>query len=67
MSQKSCQLFFLEIILLFLVIRAQSQPLSILWQQCYGGSSDDYGLSVLPSNTGYVLFGMSSSTDGQVN
>jgi len=66
-GQKSQKLFFCLIVIVFTCVDVQSQPLSILWQQCYGGSSDDYGLSVLPSKTGYILFGMSSSTDGQVS
>ena len=67
LGQKSQKLFFCLIVFFFTCLESQSQPLSILWQQCYGGSADDYGVSVLPANTGYVLFGMSSSTDGQVN
>ncbi len=48
-------------------IAAASQPLIIQWQQCYGGSDDDIGLSVLPSYNGFFLFGVSSSMDGQVS
>jgi len=40
-----------------------AQPLKIIWQNCYGGSGDDDGFSVLPSSTGYYLFGGTTSND----
>lgn len=66
-NQKPSKLFFIGIVLVFLNINAQSQPLSILWQQCYGGSADDYGVSVLASNNGFMLLGQTSSHDMQVS
>ena len=67
MGQKSQKLFFCLIVIVFICLDVQSQPLSILWQQCYGGSADDYGVSVLPSNNGFMLLGQTSSYDMQVS
>jgi len=64
---KSEKLFFCLIVIVFTCVDVQSQPLSILWQQCYGGSADDFGVSVLPSNNGFMLLGQTSSNDVQVN
>ena len=46
---------------------SQAQSLKILWQHCYGGSADDFGISIVPSPTGYSLFGESASFDGDVH
>jgi hypothetical protein len=34
-GQKSQKLFFCLIVIVFICLDVQSQPLSILWQQCY--------------------------------
>jgi len=64
---KLMKLFFRVILFTLFPLTLISQPLVIQWQQCYGGSDDDIGLSVLPSYNGFFLFGLSSSTDGQVS
>jgi len=66
-GQKSEKMFFCLIVFFFTCLESQSQPLSILWQQCYGGNADDYGVSVLPSNNGFMLLGQTSSYDMQVS
>lgn len=55
------------IIPFFTGFETQSQSLKILWQHCYGGSADDFGISIVPSPTGYYLFGESASFDGDVH
>jgi len=64
---KLMKLFFRVILFTLFPLTLISQPLVIQWQQCYGGSDDDIGFSVLPSYNGFFLFGISSSTDGQVS
>lgn len=66
-SRKLRKLFFCVIVIILIGIDSQSQTLSILWQQCYGGSKDDFGVSVLPSNNGFMLLGQTSSHDMQVS
>ena len=39
---------------------------NIKWQKSFGGSRDDEFTQVLPSDTGYILFGRSASADGDV-
>ncbi|MEI8005529.1 MAG: T9SS type A sorting domain-containing protein [Bacteroidota bacterium] len=55
------------IIPFFTGFETQSQSLQILWQQCYGGSGDDLGYSVIPSSAGYFLFGGTTSNNGDVH
>ena len=64
---KSRKWFYSLILSLITFLSGQSQPLSILWQQCYGGSDGDFGVSVLPTNSGFMLLGQSSSNDMQVS
>lgn len=38
------------------------------WQKCFGGSNDDYGLTVLETAEGkFLIGGITNSTDGQVS
>jgi hypothetical protein len=58
-------------LLLFLLITFYhstgiSQPLSINWQQCYGGNQNDFGDKIIKAYDGYYLLGGTSSADGNV-
>ena len=61
------KILLISILFFYLGFNTLGQPLQIIWQRCYGGSDDDFGLSVLPSSSGYYLFGQTSSNDGDVN
>ncbi|MEI8006657.1 MAG: T9SS type A sorting domain-containing protein [Bacteroidota bacterium] len=61
------KILLISILFFYLGFNTLGQPLQIIWQRCYGGSDDDFGLSVLPSPSGYYLFGMTDSNDGDVN
>ncbi|MBX7142197.1 MAG: T9SS type A sorting domain-containing protein [Chitinophagales bacterium] len=40
---------------------------NLIWQQCYGGSKDDWASSIVQTNDGgFVIAGSSSSNDGDV-
>jgi len=43
-----------------------SQNFEMTWQQCYGGSEDEKVRSVISTNNGYLVFGSTSSHDGDV-
>jgi len=53
-------------LLILLTISGVSQPITIDWQQCYGGTESDYGYSVLKVNNGFLVFCGTGSYDGQV-
>jgi len=40
---------------------------NIQWQQCYGGTYDDFGANVLELSDGYVILGSTMSNDGDVS
>jgi len=43
-------------------------PPTIQWKRCFGGSNDDFGTVVRPTNDGgYIIAGYSSSNDGDVS
>ncbi len=52
--------------LLLITIKLHSQPLSVEWQQCYGGSNTDVGNSIVKTNNGYLLFCGTGSNDGNI-
>jgi hypothetical protein len=42
-------------------------PAALQWQKCYGGTSDDYGISIKQTNDGgYILIGTTNSNNGDV-
>ena len=43
-----------------------SQNFEMTWQQCYGGSEDEKVRSVISTSNGYLVFGSTSSHDGDV-
>ena len=53
-------------LLLLLGFIGYSQPLITNWQQCYGGSEHETGYTVQKVGNGFLLFGETNSTDGQV-
>ena len=57
---------FLLFLMSTTIIKSQSQPLSIEWQQCYGGNNYDAGYSILKTNIGYLLFCGTDSNDGDI-
>jgi hypothetical protein len=41
---------------------------TIQWKKCFGGTNDDYGISINPTNDGnFILIGSTSSNDGDVS
>ena len=62
-----CKILFCCVIPFYPGFELQAQALQILWQYCYGGSADDFGISIAPSPSGYYLFGESTSFDGDVH
>lgn len=43
-----------------------SQNFVKTWQQCYGGSANDRVSSIIPYKGGYLFFGSTHSTDGDI-
>lgn len=60
------QFLFLLLVFLNFYFPIYSQPLVINWQQCYGGSNDEFGVSAAKSINGYVLFCGTDSQDGDI-
>ncbi len=56
------------LILLFCIVfnSTFSQVWQIDWQQCYGGSENDYATDIIQIDGGYLVTGHTSSTDGDV-
>ncbi|MCK9423615.1 MAG: T9SS type A sorting domain-containing protein [Bacteroidales bacterium] len=52
--------------LFFFYFRVYSQPLTINWQQCYGGNDGEAGHTMLKVNSGFLLFCGTSSNNDQV-
>ena len=44
-----------------------SQNYEIEWQECYGGSGNEYASSIVPTDNGYLIFGVTQSDDGNVS
>ena len=44
-----------------------AQVWQIDWQQCYGGSENDFATDIIQINDGYFVVGATSSTDGDVS
>jgi hypothetical protein len=55
------------IILLLTPLFVFSQNFVKTWQHCYGGSDDDQVRSTIPYNNGYLFFGYTESTDGDIS
>jgi hypothetical protein len=55
------------LLILFTSRLLMAQQFDILFQQCYGGSSTDWPVSILPMSDGFVSFGYSSSNDGDAS
>jgi hypothetical protein len=47
------------------ILFAQSN-LQIDWQSCFGGSENDHGYDIVPTEDGYLVFGYSLSEDGDI-
>ncbi|MCK9450984.1 MAG: T9SS type A sorting domain-containing protein [Bacteroidales bacterium] len=55
-------------LLLFLTAQLLiAQHFDIEFQQCYGGSLNDYPMSIIPVNRGFISLGYSASNDGDVS
>jgi hypothetical protein len=59
------KLFFFLILSIF-YFPGYPQPLVINWQRCYGGSNDEFGVSIAKSIDGYFLFCGTDSNDGDI-
>ncbi len=59
-----------SILLIFCVVSAQilfaQSNLQIDWQSCYGGSENDHGYDIVPTEDGYLVMGYSLSEDGDI-
>jgi len=53
--------------LLFLLMNSTFAQLQIHWQQCYGGSEYEEAVDIYKTEEGYLVFGSTHSTDGQVS
>jgi hypothetical protein len=64
---KYCRIFLL-CFCLFISFNLSSQNASIIWQQCIGGSNDDYGNCLIKTFSNQVLsiVGGSNSNDGNI-
>lgn len=58
--------FFLLIFTGLILNISISQEWQIDWQQCYGGSDNDYATDIVMIEGGYFVVGATSSTDGDV-
>lgn len=58
---------FIVIIFSLVFNSASSQNWQIHWQQCYGGSDNDYATDIIQIAGGYFVTGHTSSTDGDVS
>ena len=56
------------IILIFIIVNANSQSHDIIWQNCYGGTLfEEANAACLASDNGYVIGGGTFSNDGDVS
>ncbi len=53
--------------LFLLAFNGNSQPFQINWQQCYGGSSEEGGHSIVNTDDGFLLLGTTYSNNGNVS
>ncbi len=58
---------FRVIIIFFLLPFTSFSQLQIEWQQCYGGSNDDYARSIIQDGNGYKIIGYTTSNDGDIS
>ncbi len=52
---------------IFLLSPLYSQPFTILWNQCIGGTDDDDAFDIIKIDDGYMVAGYTESNDGDVN
>ncbi len=68
MKKATLKTIFLQIFICFVSLTAFSQPLSIQWQNAFGGNLYDYAKEVIPtSDGGFISVGYSESEDGNVS
>jgi hypothetical protein len=60
------RLFFTLILLMSFYSGINGQHLQIQWQQCYGGSDADIAYDIVSTDSGYIIAGMASSSDGDI-
>ena len=58
--------YLLFIILSLATIGCFSQAYQIDWQNCYGGTDEEYATDMIPDGSGYLLLGGAQSEDGDV-
>ena len=61
------KLLSISITLLFFSNLLLSQPLQIIWQNCYGGSGSDWAYDLLEVDNGYFIAGTTNSPNGNTN
>ncbi len=54
------------LVILLFPIYIFSQNFVMTWQQCYGGSEDDWVSSIISHKEGYLFFGSTHSHDGDI-
>ncbi|MCF8399113.1 MAG: hypothetical protein K9G58_13135, partial [Bacteroidales bacterium] len=55
------------ILLSILFVFSQAQVFDITWQNCFGGTYQDYATDIITTEGGYLLIGVTNSTDGDVS
>lgn len=58
---------YLLIILSLLIFQGLGQNFVMTWDQCYGGTIDDWVRSIIPHQNGYIFFGSTRSQDGDIS
>ena len=57
----------LIIALLLISVHVISQNMEITWQNCFGGSEQDYAMDIVTTDNGYIIVGNTFSDDGDVS
>jgi len=57
----------LIIAFLFISVPIISQNMDITWQNCFGGTNQDYAMDIVESNNGYFVVGATNSSDGDIS
>jgi hypothetical protein len=48
------------------VVELDGETKDIIWQNCYGGTDDDFSMSIIEDEFGFFIVGSTESTDGDV-
>lgn len=64
---KMNKLLSILIIIILSIDFSYSQPWQIDWQQCFGGTENDYATDIVEKNGSYLIIGVSQSSDGDIS